>query len=508
MKTVDKPTLAILLIGTLTCLLLAGKGSIAQVKTRKSGQSSSMKTASRRDELTARLEKSIPQLMSDGDVPGLSIALIRNSKVVWHRGFGVKNAATKEPVDDGTVFEAASLSKPVFAYAVLKLVDRGVLDLDTPLVKYLPGAYVEGDERLKLITARMVLTHTTGFPNWRPRGEPLKIHFTPGEKFSYSGEGFVYLQRVVEHLSGQRLEQLMRREVFGPLGMTSSSYLWLDSYDKLKATGHNSSGLPTARRQPTEENAAASLQTTALDYSRFVIAILEGKGIKREMLRRMLTTQVRVDEACSDCIGRKLERLSKSVSWGLGWGLQQTEDGTAFWHWGSNNGDVQCYTEASERQKTGIVIFTNSGNGLSIIPEIVQQAMGGHHPAFSWIGSEPYNSPARKLLRDIIARGVEVALRDYRERRKNAAGGERLNEGQINQIGYQLLATKRVKEAIEVFKLNVEDYPASFNVYDSLGEAYMANGDKELAIKNYRKSVELNPDNRNGVEMLKKLEQK
>jgi CubicO group peptidase (beta-lactamase class C family) len=132
----------------------------------------------------ARLERDIPHLMSDGEIPGLSIAVVRNGKLAWSRGFGVKNSETQEPVGDNTVFEAASLSKPVFAYAVLKLVEEGKLDLDTPLNAYLPGRYDVGDDpRLDQITARRVLSHTTGFPNWRPRGDKtLKIYFTPGDR--------------------------------------------------------------------------------------------------------------------------------------------------------------------------------------------------------------------------------------------------------------------------------------------------------------------------------------
>ncbi|HYO90986.1 MAG TPA: serine hydrolase domain-containing protein, partial [Pyrinomonadaceae bacterium] len=170
-----------------------------------------LKTRAKKKDLVARLHSVITQLMKEGDVPGLSVLLIRDGKVFWQQAFGVKNADTKEPVNDTTVFEAASLSKPVFAYAVLKFADSGKLDLDTPLVKYLPGAYVEDDARLNQITARMVLSHRTGFPNWRPRGGALKIHFTPGEKFSYSGEGFVYLQKVIEHMTGQPLDAFMKR---------------------------------------------------------------------------------------------------------------------------------------------------------------------------------------------------------------------------------------------------------------------------------------------------------
>ena len=152
--------------------------------------------------LIADLEKQIPRLMEEAKTPGLSIAIIKDAKLFWRRGFGVKDNASKEPVDNDTVFEAASMSKPVFAYAVMKLCERGIMNLDTPLTKYTSERFLEGDSRLDLITARHVLSHTSGFPNFRSRKEPLKIHFTPGEKWSYSGEGYSYLQSVVTHLTG------------------------------------------------------------------------------------------------------------------------------------------------------------------------------------------------------------------------------------------------------------------------------------------------------------------
>src|SRR5438445_3866389 len=174
-----------------------------------------------REELGAALDRLVPTLLKDGDVPGLSLAIVRDGRIELRRAYGVKDAASGTPVDADTVFEAASLSKPVFAYAVLKLADAGKLDLDAPVAKYLPGDYVD-DPRQSAITARRVLSHTTGFPNWRPSGQPLKIHFAPGERFSYSGEGFVYLQKAVERLTGQTLDAVMKRLVFEPLHMASS----------------------------------------------------------------------------------------------------------------------------------------------------------------------------------------------------------------------------------------------------------------------------------------------
>src|SRR5215831_2930347 len=258
-----------------------------------------LQTKAKKEQVIAKLEQGIPQLMKDGDVPGISIALLRYGELVWRHGFGVKNTKTNEPVTDDTVFEAASLSKPVFAYAVLKLFDAGKFDLDKPLNQYLPGNYDVGeDPRLGQITARHVLSHTTGFPNWRPPGAALKIHFTPGDRFSYSGEGFVYLSKVIEHVTGEKFNDFMKRTVFEPLGMTSSSYVWQESYDALKVFSHNTRGEAVSQKKlsPGATNAAASLHTTARDYGRFVAAMLKGVGLKPETRRLMLTPQAQVRE--------------------------------------------------------------------------------------------------------------------------------------------------------------------------------------------------------------------
>lgn len=456
-------------------------------------------------EITSRLERDIPAMMKDADVPGLSIALIRNGEVAWQHPFGVKDSKTKQPITENTVFEAASLSKPVFAYAVMKMVDAGKFDLDKPLNQYLPGDYDCGpDPRLSQITARRVLSHTTGFPNWRGRDATLKIFFTPGEKFSYSGEGFVYLSKVIEHITGEKFNDFMKRMVFDPLGMTGSSYVWRSDYDLLKTSRHDFVGQPTPQNKPDTANAAASLHTTARDYARFIAAVLNGAGLKKETLRQMLTPQIRVDEGGSNTTGRPADKLSPNVSWGLGVGLQSTTDGLSFWHWG-DNGDSKAYFVAFEKQKTGVVVFANSANGLAFMPELVDDALGGEQPALAWLKYESYKSPARILLRNIIANGAEAGLKEYRAWRNGRTSSEVVNENQMNRLGYNLLALKRVKDAIEVLKLNVEDYPQSSNTYDSLGEAYMLDGNKELAIKNYQRSVELDPKNTNGAETLKKL---
>ncbi len=497
-----------ILVLTFVVLLSAAQNvSLAQEHAQPSPLPAALKSKATVQQTIARIEKVVPRLLDDGIVPGLAIALVQNGKLVWHRGFGVKNAQSKEPVADNTLFEAASLSKPVFAYGVLKLVDAGKMNLDTPLSKYLPGNYDVGDDaRLHQITARHVLSHTPGFPNWRRTGQPLTIHFTPGERFSYSGEGFVYLAKVVEKISGLPFNDFMQKTVFDPLGMTSSSYIWQERLQAQAGVRHNSVGSPAGQNKNTEPNAAASLQTTAQDFGRFIAAILNGTGLKPATRRLMLTPQIKISQSGTNNIQRAPEMLSPTLSWGLGWGLQTTRDGLAFWHWG-DNGNTKAYTVTYDKERLGLVIFTNSANGLSIIPEIVDEALGGEQTALAWLNYESYKSPAKALLRTILARGVAEALSVYRQRRA-ANPQAAFSESQINRLGYDLIGASRVKDAIEVFKLNVEDFPQSSNVYDSLGEAYLLDGNKELAIKNYQRSVELDPNNTNGIETLKKLREK
>ncbi len=449
-----------------------------------------------------RLETDIPVLLEKSDVPGMSIALIRDGRVVWSKGFGVSNGVTKKPVTNNTIFEAASLSKPVFAYAVLRLVDEGKLNLDTPLNKYLGNNYdVVGDDRINLITARHVLSHTSGFPNWRDADgtKTLLIHFRPGEKWSYSGEGMVYLSRVVEKITGMRFEAFMQQYAFQPLGMTASSYIWRTRFDSLKAYRHDVLGALSGRNQPTDGkedtlhddgNAAASLQTTPEDYAKFIIAVLNGTGLKKATWQQMLTPQARVNSKYPP------------VAWGLGVGLETMPEGTYFWHWG-DNGDAKAYLTAFLPNKSAVVYFADGSNGLSFTKEVLDDAIGGDHPALAHLSYDRYNSPGRQLTKAILAKGATEALKDYREQRTGTR--DSVNEGGMNELGYLLLRLKKLDDAIAVFTQNTEDHPNSWNVWDSLAEAYMDQGDKELAIKYYEKSLRLNPDNTNGANQVKKL---
>ena len=332
-----------------------------------------------------QLERDIPELMKKDGVPGLAIAVIRAGKTAWLHGFGLKEVKTGQPVTGETVFEAASLSKPVFTYGVLKLVEQGKLGLDVPLTTYLPKPFVEGDERLAKITARIVLSHRTGFPNWPDNADgSVSIYFTPGERFSYSGEGYIYLQRVVEKITEKPLNEYMTQAVFTPLGMTSSSYVWRPDFDALTATGHDSDGKPTELWKPAEALAASTLNTTAKDYALFVEAVLNGKGLKPATLREMETPEIALDPECRICIKHEPKRLSKNLFWGLGWGIERKDGTDVLWHWG-DNGSFKGFVMADPKTKSGVVMFANSEKGLEVAKQVVDEVMGRGSVAFEWL---------------------------------------------------------------------------------------------------------------------------
>jgi CubicO group peptidase (beta-lactamase class C family) len=371
-----------------------------------------------KQERIAKIKKTVAGLMEKEEIPGLSMTIIKDGKLWWSEGFGVKSKESGEPVTADTVFEAASLSKPVFAYAVLKLVDEGKLDLDRPLVKYVSEtSYIEKeflngkitDQRFNKITTRHVLTHTTGFPNWR-RQDTINIEFEPGEKYSYSGEGFVYLQKVVEKITGKPLNDLMTEYVFQPLGMTQSSYVWQERYETLAASAHFGYGFARPLRKTTNAESASSLYTTAPDFARFVCALLTGKGLRAETHRLLLRPHVTTHY---DKEGR--------IPWGMGVALQRLkkddEQPASLFHWGDND-DFKCFFVAVLKEKTGLVYFTNSFFGLNIIKEMVMGTIGGRHPVLAIDLFKDYNSE----------RGQLIAMIKTKEARESIAFFEKWSE--------------------------------------------------------------------------------
>lgn len=341
-------------------------------------------------------------------VPGLAMAVVADG-AVDARGYGVRRAGTEDVVMEDTVFEAASLTKPVFAYLVHRMAEEGAIDLGRPLGEYLalPNA---DDARARTITARHVLSHSGGWRNWRfAREHVLTADFEPGARFSYSGEGYYFLQRVVETIAGRAISALVRERVFAPLGMAGSSLVWRPELDARLAGPHSGRGDPfdsynvrIARAfrgmeaewgRPLEEwtaadveraivrvdantppfpnfvvpNAAASLVTTARDYGVFLRHLL---GDGAPVLARMMEPQVRINEA---------------LRWGLGIGLEEMEDGrTLFWHWGDNPG-FKNFVVGDPAAGRALVVFANANSGRAVYERIVRARTGTDHPAFLWI---------------------------------------------------------------------------------------------------------------------------
>jgi CubicO group peptidase (beta-lactamase class C family) len=285
-------------------------------------------------------------------IPGVSLALIKDGKLVYHKTYGVRNIMTGEKVDENTLFEAASITKPVFALAVEKLAERGVINLDKPLYEYLPNKDIEYDERYKLITARHVVTHRTGFPNWRWMNpdNKLDLKFTPGTAFGYSGEGFEYLKMVVEKITGKKVEQVLQEEVIEPIGLYHTWFSKNDSLQRMVAYGHVDK-LPNNNTLPEEPGMAYSMHTEAKVFTRFMIYLLEQKGLKRETYDTIMSKH-------SEYPLEPGEEKPKSPNYmGMSLDIRETPFGKTFGH-GGNNGDFKCRFEVYKDLKMGYVLFT------------------------------------------------------------------------------------------------------------------------------------------------------
>ncbi|MFO8175992.1 MAG: serine hydrolase [Longimicrobiales bacterium] len=342
--------------------------------------------------------------MAAGNLPGLQVARVEDGSVVEDFALGLVDAEGDVPVTPSTVFEAASLSKPVTAYIAFRLVDRGELDLDTPLWQTLEYPRLAHDGRARAITPRLVLSHTTGLPNWG--GTPLELIADPGEAWGYSGEGFVFLQEVMETLTSRSLQELAEAEVFGPLGMEETSYVWRDSFDTLKATGHDVLGRPVpGLRRPDGSNAAASLHTTARDYGRFLGAVLRGDGLSDSSRAAMILP-------ASDADTRGPDEALPHVAWGLGWGVQDSDLGRSIWHWG-DNGIFRAFVVGYPDTGDGVVYFTNSEAGLSVAEDLLTLFFDDTFWAARWLEYprwDHYGWKAYLALRHSFLDGYEEGM--------------------------------------------------------------------------------------------------
>lgn len=306
----------------------------------------------------------LQEIMDSVNMPGLSIAFINDGEIVLHRELGYADIESNAPVEELTVFEAASMSKTVFAYFVLQQVEKGIIDLDEPLYKILPFEDLEYDDRHKKFTARMVLAHTTGLPNWHeyqppdsslnvPEGHTY-IMFEPGTEFSYSGEAYQYLVNVLAHLHNTDqvgLAKMYREEMAIPLGMEHAYFDWNDFIKEHRATGYtqkNDNRINTAGtlKEFNGFSAAGGIRTNAISYANFMIALMNEEGLKKESFEEMFKIHSIVDD------------WSDIDNWGLGIGIKETPYGIRYMHSG-NNGDYHAYFIMYRESKSGWVFLTN-----------------------------------------------------------------------------------------------------------------------------------------------------
>lgn len=356
--------------------------------------------------------ETLPGLMELARLPGLGMSVIHGDSLVWQHYAGVANPSTKVPITPESLFPAASMGKQVFAYAALQLADRRQLDLDRPLKSYVTEDAPTGELGGK-ITARHILSHSSGLPNWRgDENEPLVPAFEPGTKYRYSGEGFYFLQRCVEKITGTGCEEFMQEHLFKPLGMNSSTYLWRADAEQRLVSGHRGedpfdnrafpeqlfhliekSGVPLAqwnhdrivdemakllsphRPVPNQisPNVAFGLLTTVPDYCTFVARITRPRGddfdLKAETRSAMMTPYSHVNNA---------------LAWGLGFGIEQESGPRYLWQWGDNGGWKNILLVHPESQ-SGLVVFTNGDNGMRVVERIAKAATGREHALFLWI---------------------------------------------------------------------------------------------------------------------------
>lgn len=311
---------------------------------------------------TKRVEDYIQTWQEYLEIPAVSVVLIKDGKEAYRYNKGVKNTITKEPVYDRTLFEAASISKPVFGVMVLRLAERGVIDLDKPLYQYLPFPNLTEDERAKLLTARIILNHQSGLSNWIwggpgtwQNGGPAKLNFEPGTAFGYSGEAFNYLGRVIEHLTGKKLPQIFQEEIAIPFGLKDTYYHYEDVQEALTAQGHLHQ-YPNYKVKEYLPSPASSVTTNAVDFQHFAIGLMNEQHLKPSSYQLIYTpaTVLEKDQKIYD--PDLPQYLSHSFF------VQETPRGKLIAH-GGNNGDYDCKFAFNPDHKISYLIFTNSNLG-------------------------------------------------------------------------------------------------------------------------------------------------
>jgi CubicO group peptidase (beta-lactamase class C family) len=492
----------------------------------QTGGADAVKRPERRD-FAATVDGVAGGFLGEFAVPGAAVALIRKGEVVWMRGYGFTDAANKTPVTAETVFNVGSISKSPTAWGVMRLVESGKVDLDRPVDFYLKRWHVPASAfDNSQVTVRRVLSHTSGISNqdfhgWDPdtalppiedslsgktgTGE-VRVEAVPGSGFHYSSANYAILQLLIEEVSGQSFAEYMKANVFRPLHMLNSQYGLPPRFRDVMATPYDGLGsaLPILRYN---ELSAAGLTTTVSDLAKFAAAGLRspvGEPAGRGVLKEETVALMQSPEPATRWADR--DPYGPDPQYGFGYTVrpEQLEGKVGVGHGGSNRG-WESFFQIVPATGDGIVVMTNSSNGSAVISSLLCSWRKWGAGESAVVGCPKIE--IRTVLYGVYqSRGAKDAVARYRKLRHDAPEKYDFEVWQLNSMGYDLLRKGDTSGAIEIFRLNVEEFPGDANVYDSLGEAYLKKGEKTLAIENYKKSLELNPQNDNARDVLKKME--
>jgi CubicO group peptidase (beta-lactamase class C family) len=350
----------------------------------------------------SQIDSTVTRLMDSAHVTGVGIAIFHDGRIDYLHAYGMRDTEKGLPLTPDSVMTSASLSKAAFATLVMRLTQEHVLDLDKPIYQYLPKplpaypryADLEGDERYKKLTLRILLSHTSGFPNWRAFEDDrqLKIHFEPSTRYAYSGEGIDLAQLAVETATGKSLTALMDENLFRPLKMTRTSMIWEPRFESDFANGYDEYGRSLGPEKRPNPDAAGSMQTTLADYAALLSAVMRREALDRVTTGKMLSAQISIHSAHqfpSLATGTTTANDGIRLGYGVGWGLYSSPYGLAFFKEGHDEGWrhlAVCFHNGS-----GILIMTNSSNGEGIFKPILDSVLGQTSFPFDWEGYTPYN---------------------------------------------------------------------------------------------------------------------
>ncbi len=350
----------------------------------------------------AQVDVTVAQLMGAAHVTGTGIAIFHKGKLAYLKAYGYRDTEKGLPLTPNSVVTSASLSKAAFATAVMRLVQKRQIDLDKPVVQYLPKplpdypryADLRGDDRYQKLTLRILLSHTSGFPNWRAFEDDrkLRIHFEPGTRYAYSGEGIDLAQLAVEAVTGKSLTVLMDENLFQPLHVTRTSMVWQPRFESDFANGYDEYGRSLGPEKRSSADAAGSMQTTLHDYATFLEAMMQQEILDTRAMEQMLSPQVSIHSSQQfPSLATKTTAAYEPIrlSYGLGWGLYSSPYGKAFFKEGHDEGWrhlALCFRDGS-----GILIMTNSSNGEGIFKPLINSILGPTSFPFEWESYTPYN---------------------------------------------------------------------------------------------------------------------